>query len=67
MHEIITVTLLEYDKEKHEFVGNYNGSEIRVDPFVSCLWSDEKEDTGTFTFVGHWHKRCFIPVSEVTT
>lgn len=65
MYEKITVTLIEYIEDSHEFIGNFNGSEIRVDPFVSCLWADEVTTTGTFTFEGHWHGRCFIPVEEV--
>ncbi|MCL1700763.1 hypothetical protein [Lysinibacillus sp. Bpr_S20] len=63
MYEIIEVELIEYDSNKHEYIGISEGNKILVDPFVGCVWNHRIRGLGKFTFKGHWFRDCFI-VSE---
>lgn len=68
MDDVITVELIEYNYEKHEYIAKYKEREIIVDPYVGCAWDSSIVKLGTFTFDGHWFKNenhTFLPSKEI--
>lgn len=66
--EVLTLNLLEYVKEKHEFTAFHKGEQIIVDPFTGCVWEDESTETKEVTFEGFWHTKndnVFLPTKEM--
>ena len=63
--DFITVTLTEYREETHDYKAIHNGEEVRVDPYVGCVWRNELKKLGEFKFRGHWHRGCYLVSEEL--
>lgn len=62
----LSLRLVEYIEESHEYIAFFNGTEVIVDPYVGCVWEDERIELGEFTFEGFWGSGgAFLPSAEL--
>lgn len=63
---VLEVNLLKYREYRYDYIAEWLGEKIIVDPYVGCVWSDEYIKLGKVTFEGFWGSdKSFLPYKEI--